>query len=256
MGRRLEGKVAVITGGASGIGAATTRRFRTEGAEVVVGDVQDAAGEAVAGDCGASFYRLDVTDEGGWARLMAVVEERHGHLDILMNNAGMLGGASIETVELAAWNRVMAVNVTGVMLGCRAAIGLMRRNPGGSIINISSTAAYGALGGDIAYTASKAAVRMLTKSVAVWCARQGLGIRCNSIHPGPILTPIFDPMRKGAQNPEEVDQLLSAMVPMGHPGKPDDIAAMAVFLASDEAGFVTGGEFLVDGGTMAPHPGI
>jgi 3(or 17)beta-hydroxysteroid dehydrogenase len=189
---------------------------------------------------------------------MQLVAERHGRLDIVMNNAGILGNASIEDVDLAAWDRVLAVNLTGVMLGCRAAIRLMRKNPGkpgGSIINISSTAAYGAIAHDVAYTATKSGVRMMTKSVAVWCAASGLNIRCNSIHPGPIDTSIHDERRRGAADPGEIDRFLAAIAPLGRIGTGDDIAAMAVFLASDESGFVTGGEFLVDGGTMAPHPG-
>jgi len=253
---RLADKVAIITGGASGIGAATARRFAAEGARVIVADLQSDLGGQVAREIDGLFVALDVADEAGWRGVMATVEAQFGRLDVLFNNAGIVGGQSIEEVDGSTWNRVIGVNLTGAMLGCRHGIASMRRNPGGlggSLINTASTAAYAALPGDVAYSATKSAVRMLTKSVAVHCARAGYDIRCNSLHPGATDTPILAPAL------EARPELLTAfhgMSPLGRMGRPDEIAAMAVFLASDEASYVTGAEFLVDGGMMAGHPGV
>jgi 3(or 17)beta-hydroxysteroid dehydrogenase len=256
---RLAGKVAIITGGASGMGAATARRFGKEGAQVVITDMQRDLGEEVAASCGGLFVWQDVRDEAAWQNLITLVEGRYARLDVLMNNAGIVSNVPVEMADLDVWNRVIAVNLTGPMLGCKAAISLMRRNPGGpagSIINIASTAAYGALPDDWAYTASKSGVRMLTKSVAVWCARQGLGIRCNSLHPGAIRTAIQDKKLAEAEDPEVRLAAFARMSPLNRMGTVDEIAWMAVFLASDEASFVTGGEYLVDGGMLAMHPGV
>jgi 3(or 17)beta-hydroxysteroid dehydrogenase len=166
---RLQGKVAVVTGGASGIGAATVKRFRAEGAQVVIADVQADLGNKLAAETGTIFQQLDVTSEAQWAALMTMVEKRFGRLDIMFNNAGILSlGKTIENMDAATWNRVVGINQTGVMLGCQYAIALMRRNPGGSsgsIINTASTTSYAALAEDLAYCTTKAAVRILTKSV-------------------------------------------------------------------------------------------
>lgn len=256
---RSAGKVAVVTGGASGIGAATVRRFRQEGAEVVLTDIQEALGKQVAAEAGATFHPLDVTKEGDWTTLMAFVEKRFGRLDILFNNAGIIGGDnSIGNIDMAIWNRVMAINLTGVMLGCRHAIELMRRNPGGSsgsIINTASTTSYAAQANDLAYCTSKSGVRMLTKSVAVWCARNKLNIRCNSVHPGAIRTAIMDNLFDSMEDPMPLRAAVNNMSPLGRMGTSEEVAALVSFLASDEAGFVTGGEYLIDGGTLAGHPG-
>lgn len=257
---RLAGKVAIITGGASGIGAATARRFREEGAEVVLSDVQDATGKRLAEEIGAVFQHHDVTDEAAWREVMAVTESRFGRLDILFNNAGILGnGRSIGDMDMATWNSVIGVNLTGVMLGCKNAIALMRRNPGGSrgsIINTASTTSYVALPEDLAYCTTKSAVRLLTKSVAVWCARQQINIRCNSIHPGAIKTAIHDQTLAAAPDADALLDILNHMSPLGRMGTGDEVAALVVFLASDEASFITAGEYLVDGGTIAQHYGI
>ena len=253
---RLRGLVAVVTGGASGIGAATVRRFVAEGATVVTADLQTTLGLEVAEETGALFHSLNVSDEAGWTQLMAMVSARFGRLDIVVNNAGIVSGQSIEDIDIATWNRVIDVNLTGVMLGCRHGIVAMRANPGGpsgSLINIASTAAYAAIPSDAAYSATKSGVRMLTKAVAAHCARAGYKIRCNSVHPGATDTPILAPALAAAP---QLLPVFHAMSPMGRMGRPEEIAAMAVFLASDEASYVTGGEFLVDGGMMAGHPGM
>ncbi|WP_256382212.1 MULTISPECIES: SDR family NAD(P)-dependent oxidoreductase [Sphingobium] len=255
----MAGKVAIVTGAASGMGAAIARRFSAEGAQVILTDIQEELCSQVAESCGGSFRLQDVANPDSWNALSQFVSDRFGRLDILVNNAGILSYQSIENTDLATWNRTMGVNLTGPMLGCQAAIALMRQNPGeyqGSIINIASTAAYGAIPDDLAYTASKSAVRMLTKSIAVWCARARLPIRCNSIHPGAIQTAIHDKLLAESEAPELLLAAFAGMSPMSRMGAPDEIAAMATFLASDEASFVTGGEYLVDGGMMAVHPGV
>jgi 3(or 17)beta-hydroxysteroid dehydrogenase len=253
---RLAGKLALITGGASGIGAAAARLFAAEGAGVIVADIQADLGAAVAREIDGLFVALDVADPNAWSAAMAAAEARYGRLDVVFNNAGVVSGQSIEDVDLSTWNRVLGINLTGVMLGCRHGIALMRRNPGGSggsLINTASTAAYAALPGDAAYSATKSAVRMLTKSVAVHCARAGYNIRCNSLHPGATDTPILAP---ALQARPELLSTFHGMSPTGRMGRPEEIAAMAVFLASDHASYVTGAEFLVDGGMMAVHPGL
>ncbi len=253
---RLTNKVALITGGASGIGAAAARRFTAEGARVIVADVQADLGQAVAAEVGGVFLHLDVAHEPDWRKAASEIHDRHGRLDVVFNNAGVVCGQSIEDVDLATWNRVIGINLTGVMLGCQTGIRLMKANPGGpsgSLINTASTAAYGALPGDVAYSSTKSAVRLLTKAVAVHCARAGYAIRCNSLHPGATDTPILAPALQAAP---QLISAFNAMSPMGRMGRPEEIAAMAVFLASDESSYVTGAEMLVDGGMMAGHPGI
>jgi 3(or 17)beta-hydroxysteroid dehydrogenase len=252
---RLSDKVALITGGASGIGAAAARAFADEGATVIVADVQADLGEAVAREVGGVFKTLDVAHEPDWRRVEAWIAERHDRLDVVFNNAGVVCGQSIEDVDLATWNRVIGINLTGVMLGCQMGIRRMKQNPGGpsgSLINTASTAAYAALP-DVAYSSTKSGVRLLTKSVAVHCARAGYAIRCNSLHPGATDTPILSPALQAAP---QLKAAFDGMSPMGRMGRPDEIAAMAVFLASDEASYVTGAEMLVDGGMMAGHPGL
>ena len=253
---RLAGRVAIVTGGASGIGAAAARRFAAEGASVVVADIQHNLGAAVADEIGGLFAQLDVADDAAWDGLMTTVTDRWGRLDVVFNNAGVVSGQSIEDLDLATWNRTLDVNLTGVMLGCKHGVALMKRNPGGpsgSLINTASTAAYAAMPADAAYSATKSAVRMLTKSVAAHCARAGYKIRCNSLHPGATDTPILGPALEARP---ELIHAFNAMSPMGRMASPDEIAAVAAFLASDEASYVTGGEFLVDGGMMAIHPGL
>ncbi len=254
---RLAGKVALITGGASGMGAATVKRFVAEGARVVFGDVQEALGVALAAETGAVFVPHDVTDEAAWADVMALIAKDFGRLDFTLNNAGILSYKSIEETELATWKRVLDVNLTGVMLGCRSSIALMKENPGGSlgsIANVSSIGGFIGLATDAAYTASKGAVRLLSKSVAVHCARAGLNIRCNSIHPGVIDTPIHTPVVSTMDDPAAFSAFMGNMAPVGRMGTGDDIAGAALFLASDDSSYVTGTEILVDGGLLAGVP--
>lgn len=252
---RLKEKVALISGGASGLGEAIVRRFATEGANVYFGDVNEQRGAAVAAETGANFLPLDVTLEGAWEAVTAHIGSKAGRLDILVNNAGILGTpAFIEDMDLNEWNKVMAVNVTGVMLGCKHGARLMRKNPegpSGSIINMSSVSGIMASPGP-GYPTSKGAVRMLTKAVAADFAFAGIPIRCNSIHPGAVDTPIFDPFRESTPEQQAaMKEALDLQIPMGRMGRPEEIAAMAVFLASDESSFSTGAEFVADGGGTA-----
>lgn len=258
MSDRLVGKVAIVTGGASGIGEACARRFAAEGARVVVTDLQVDKGSAVAAAVGGCFMAHEVSDEDQWRQVIAQTLHLEGRLDILVNNAGIIGGGDVETCDLENWNRVLAVNVTGTMLGCKHAIPAMKANPGGpmgSIINISSMAGYVGLPGAVAYTASKGAVRLLTKSVAVHCARSYKTIRCNSLHPGAIDTPLNQAAFDASGDPAAMRALFDTLQPVGRMATPDEMAACALFLASDDASFVTGSELLADGGWLAaPSP--
>lgn len=252
---RLKGKTAIVTGGASGIGAAIVKRFADEGAYVLSTDVQTELGKTVAAEAGATFVEQDVANPDDWATVLERAQSETGRLDILVNNAGIVIGQSIEDVDLDSWHRLLGINLTGVMLGCQSAIRAMKSNPqgaAGSIINIASTSAFAALPGDVTYTASKSGVRMLTKSVAVHCAQSGLDIRCNNIVPGATHTAIIDEAAKVV--PGMID-MAAAMSPMNKIGQGADIAGAAVYLASDDATFVTGSDLLVDGGMLAVHPG-
>ncbi len=253
MANRLSNKIAVITGGASGIGEGMVRRFAAEGARVIVADVDVAAGSRVATESAAQFIELDVSAEAQWQSLETTIRADYGRLDILVNNAGVVSNLNIAEVDLAAWQRLMAINLTGVMLGCRLAVNVMRDNPdpaGGSIINTASSTSYLAIP-DVAYTTSKAGVVGLTKSVAVHCANEGLNIRCNSVHPGATLTNI---LKTAIEQAPEIREACEKMSPLNRMGTVEEVAAMAVFLASDEASFCTGGQYAVEGGTVSQHP--
>ncbi|MBY0297842.1 MAG: glucose 1-dehydrogenase [Methylobacterium sp.] len=253
--QRLTGKVALVTGGARGIGLATARRFAEEGAAaVILADIDAQTGERAAAEHPAfGFCALDVTDDAAWQQAVDDVVARHGHLDIVVNSAGIAVVATIESVTLEQWRRVQAVNVDGTFLGCRHAVRAMKPpvGRGGAIINLSSVS--GIVGGHnlAAYNASKGGVRLLTKSVALHCARQGYGIRCNSIHPGFTETDMLHDLAAGGRDPEALRERLRASVPLGRNARAEEIAAMAAYLASDEAGFVTGAEFVIDGGVTA-----
>ena len=245
---RLQGKTALITGGSSGLGNAMVRRFVAEGAAVIIADIDDANGQALAAELGqqARFVHLDVAQEADWQRALG----NAASIDVLINNAGITTYGSIEDVTLEQFKHELDIDVIGVFLGCKYAVANMKAHGrGGSIINMSSLAGLRANGNLAAYNAAKAAVTLLTKSVAMHCATSGYGIRCNSIHPGVIHTPILDKVLAQTPNPDEVYAGWVAVHPIGRIGKPEEIAAMAVYLASDEAGFTTGAEFKVDGGS-------
>jgi NAD(P)-dependent dehydrogenase (short-subunit alcohol dehydrogenase family) len=249
--RRLPGKIALITGGASGIGLATARRFAEHGATVVIADIDPgAARRATLDDPTLIALSLDVTDEDRWAAVVDETLARFGRLDVLVNGAGIGTVGDIETCSTADWRKVMAVNADGVFFGCRNAVRAMKAH-GGSIVNLSSVS--GLVGGHnlAAYNASKGAVRLLTKSVALHCARKRYGIRCNSVHPTFVETPMVDAMLEATPDPAKTRERLIATVPLGRFGKPEEIADLIVYLASDEAQFVTGAEFVIDGGLTA-----
>lgn len=256
---RIEGKVALVSGGASGLGEAMVHRFAEEGAIVYFGDVNAEKGASVAAASGATFLTLDVSREDQWEAAIARIEQDQGRLDVLVNNAGILGTGALETIDLEAWNRLFAINVTGVMLGCKHGGMLMQRNPGGasgSIINISSNAGILATAADCGYSATKGAVKLMSQSIAINFARRGLAIRCNSLHPGPTDTPIFEPWRQSEKAAKMLEQQLNEMTPMGRLGRPREIANMALYLASDESSFSTGAQFVVDGGGSSALAGM
>lgn len=256
--QRLTGKVALVTGGAAGLGRAIASRLRADGADVVISDIDVQAGTATAAENALLFLEQDVCDEASWTRVVGEIERRFGRLDILVNNAGILGpmnAVSPVDTPLDQWRRIFAVNVEGVFLGCRAAIAAMRRAGGGSIINISSIAGLRATPYATAYGASKAAVRQFTKSVAQHCAEHKLNIRCNSVHPGDVRTPLWDrqaaELARLRQVPiEEIIEDNRMDSPMGEFTLPEDIAAAVAFLASDEARHITGTKLIVDGGIV------
>ncbi|MCH8106993.1 MAG: glucose 1-dehydrogenase [Chloroflexi bacterium] len=248
---RLDGKVAIISGGARGQGATEARMFAREGAKVVIGDLLDEEGkqvEAQINESGgeATYVHLDVTQEDDWRSAVETAVSRYGKLDILVNNAGILIRKGLEETTVEDWDRIMGVNAKGVFLGTKHAIPAMRRAGGGSIINISSTAGLvGSPNGSPSYTATKGAVRLLTKSTAIQYAKEG--IRCNSVHPGPIDT---DMIRDTMSDPARLEQRMQRL-PMGRVGTSEDIAYGVLYLASDESSFVTGSELVIDGGTTA-----
>ena len=254
---RVDGKIAIVTGGANGIGQAVCRRFVEEGARVVVADMNAEAGSALAAELGerTEFVEFDVRDENGWQALMDGVLARHVRLDILVNNAGILATTqhqSIDDVGLDEWEAVQAVNARGVFLGCRAGVKAMKAGGGGSIINLSSIAGIIGTPQIVAYGASKGAVRQMTKSVAIDCARKGYRIRCNSVHPGLIDTNMgAESMGMGGGDPSENLKKRVSATPMGERGEPMDIANGILFLASDEARHMTGAELVIDGGLTA-----
>jgi 3(or 17)beta-hydroxysteroid dehydrogenase len=254
---RVAGKVAIVTGGASGMGKADATLLAREGACVVIADVNEADGQLVAESIGenALFLRLDVSDEDNWKTVIATTIEKFGRLDILVNNAGMIMLGSIVDTDLADWRKINAVNSDGVFLGCKHAIPVMAESGGGSIINMSSVAAIHGQSFVAAYTASKGAVRSLTKSVAMYCKEQKNGIRCNSIHPDGVKTPMVVKVALGKDVATQAD--LDEVGKFGNMCEPEEIANLVLYLASDESGFVNGSEMLIDNcATITPPLGM
>ena len=240
---RVAGKVALISGGARGIGAAGARALAAEGARVVIGDILDDEGGAVADELGdaARYVHLDVTRPEDWAAAVETAVGEFGRLNVLFNNAGIANGAAIHRFKLEKWQRIIDVNLTGPFLGIRAATDALIAAGGGSIINNSSIEGLRGTSWAHGYVASKWGLRGLTKSVAVELAPYG--IRVNSLHPGLIRTPITEGI------PDDM-----VPIPLGRPGQPEDVASFVVFLASDESSFATGSEFVIDGGTVSQIP--
>jgi NAD(P)-dependent dehydrogenase (short-subunit alcohol dehydrogenase family) len=256
---RLEQKVAIVTGAARGIGAAIARAFAAEGAFVYLTDIDDVRGEGVARSLGssASYRHLDVREEPDWQRVTDAAVAERGRLDVVVNNAGVTGfeggmaAHDPEHASLEDWRAVHRTNLDGVFLGCKHAIRAMRARGHGSIVNVSSRSGLVGIPGAAAYASSKAAIRNHTKTVALYCAGLGLDIRCNSIHPAAILTPMWEPML--GQGPDRTARMAAfvADTPLKRFGTPEEVAAVAVLLASDEAAYMTGTELNIDGGLLA-----
>ena len=257
MSDELSGRVAIVTGGASGIGAASAALLAGAGAAVIVADLQDGSKDKAANKATSRFVAHDVASEESWQALLADVLGREGRLDIVVNNAGISGGAGTpETTTVENWQKVQAVNSEGVFLGCKYAIrGMKHLGAGkaaskGSIVNISSVAGLIGSAGPTAYTASKGAVRLLSKSVAMHCAEQKYDIRCNSVHPGGVDTAIFNPLWQAVGH-EQGKAFIGSRHPIGRMAEPSDLGELVLWLASDRSSFVTGAEFTADGGLTA-----
>lgn len=255
----VQDKVAIVTGGASGLGKTIAQCLVAAGATVIITDIDPRAGAAQAKELDCDFKQQDVTDEDQWQVLIKEVEQQYGALHILVNNAGIEGVhvSTPETATLEDWRAIQRVNVEGVFLGCRTAIALLRRSGGGSIINMSSVGSIEPTPNNMAYGASKAAVRHITKSVALYCAEHGTKIRCNSVHPGVIRTGMIDRLTEGRVKNSDLsyEQLLAKYkgnIPQGEFQDAEDIAYAVLFLASDASKHITGTKMVVDGGlTMA-----
>jgi NAD(P)-dependent dehydrogenase (short-subunit alcohol dehydrogenase family) len=250
---QVDGKVGIITGAASGIGAATARVLAREGAKLLLTDLDDAAGQALAEEVGGIYLHHDVSDDATWPAVVATVEQRFGRLDILVANAGIAIMGSAIDMSLADWRRQMAVNVDGVFLTVKYGIPAMRRaGNGGSVIMLSSVAGLRGSAGLAGYSATKGAVRLFAKSMALECAQARDGIRVNSVHPGIIVTPIWTKMPPGGANaPLDPYRIAENSVPIGQAGEAADIANGILFLASDASSHMTGSELVIDGGITA-----
>lgn len=244
---RLDGKVALITGAARGQGAAAARRFATEGARVMITDVLDDQGKELAAELGAEYCHLDVSSEEEWADAVALTTATFGDISVLVNNAGVLHFSALDETTLADYQRVIGINQVGTFLGMRAVVPSMKQAGGGSIVNVSSVEGLGGMPYLVAYTASKFAIRGMTKVAAMELGQHG--IRVNSVHPGAIDTPMVSEALG-----REIDvSPIGKKVALRRIGRPDDVANMVLFLASDESAYCTGGEFVVDGGATATH---
>ncbi len=255
MTNRLAGKVALITGGASGLGANAAELMVREGAKVMVADIATDRGKAVADRLGPSarFVQLDVTSEDNWKAAIAETVKAFGALHVLLNSAGIGLSKTVEEIELSEWRKVHAIDLDGVFLGCKHGVAEIKKHTrtlGGSIINISSISGIIAGANMAAYNSAKAGVRLLSKSVALHCAKSGYNIRCNSVHPTFIDTPILDKYRD-RMGQEIMQQKLGRQVPIGRLGRPEEVGWALVFLASDESSFMTGSEVVIDGGISA-----
>lgn len=244
---RLAGKVAIITGAARGMGAEEARRFVSEGARVVIADILDAEGEAVAAELGphARYFHLDVTDEVGWVAALEATQDAFGRPDVLVNNAGILRYSPLLSMAKEDFETILAVNLVGPFLGMKVIGGAMAAGGGGSIVNVSSTGGLVGMSMIGGYVASKWGLRGLTKSAALELGK--VGIRVNSVHPGGVRTPMTDPDGSGAA----VQPGMFATQPIPRIGRPEEIAALVLFLASDESSYSTGSEFVADGGSVA-----
>lgn len=258
----IKGKVSLITGASSGIGKATANLFARVGAIVIIADVDEAQGKAVAREIStqgfiADFIKLDVTDEASWVKSYEYISNQYHQLNILVNNAGIAFGSSVTELSLQDWRHLMAVNLDGVFLGTKHAIPLMQESGGGSVINVSSAAGIVGSSTAAAYCASKGGVRSFTKAVALECASAKNNIRVNSIHPGPVATPMFEKgptwndFVKQVGGLEEAWKKIAESTPLGRVAEPQEIANAILFLASDLSSYMTGSEIIIDGGFTA-----
>tara|TARA_B100001250_G_scaffold168373_1_gene145069 strand:- start:92 stop:850 length:759 start_codon:yes stop_codon:yes gene_type:complete len=246
---RVENKVIIVTGAASGLGLADAKALTAEGAKVIMTDIDSEKGNASASEIGATFFTQDVSNESTWPELMGLVQNKFGRLDGLINNAGIAPIANIEETTTKSWREVLSTHLDGTFWGCQSAIKLMKTNNGGSIVNMSSTAALIGIGPYLAYSAAKGGIRSMSKSIAIHCRQNKLNIRCNSIHPGSINTPMVQHALKelvGKDLMAEKDPEQSRIA-MGI-GEPDDVAHMVVYLTSDESKHITGAEMVIDNG--------
>lgn len=256
---RVKDKIALVTGAANGIGACTARLLAAEGAFVIITDILDEKGQELAESLGgrAIYHHLDVSSETQWSQLFKIIAAQYKGLDILFNNAGVIGLGpdwglqDPENINLNDWKKIHTINLDSVFLGCKHAIGQMK-DKGGSIINMSSRSGIVGIPGACAYASSKAAIRNHTKSVALYCAQQGYSIRCNSLHPGAILTSLWDPLL-GVDDTTREQSIakMASNIPLGHMGEPIDVAYAVLYLASDESKYTTGAEFVIDGGILS-----
>ena len=253
----LQDRVILVTGGASGIGAESCRQMAAEGAIVVLSDVNDEMGKQTAAEIGCDYQHLDVREESQWQQAIDAILAKHGRMDCLVNNAGIIGfggtfGAQDpENIELKDWHAIHGVNLDGVVLGCKYAIKAMKNNKFAAIVNMASRSGHVGIPTAVAYASTKASIINYTKSVALYCASKGYNIICNAISPAVIITPLWDPMIGHGDDREKNIQALAAGVPLGRPGHPIDVARVVVFLASQQASYITGTDITIDGGIIA-----